>query len=90
VWPGIQYGVTGEGCRISTGGTIRLSALLRAATAAAIPRYPAGTGLDALFCNASRNGSSHPSYCRHHAARSVAIDEPGVFAAECPRPLFSA
>jgi hypothetical protein len=34
--------------------------------------------------------SGHPSYCRHYAARSVATDEPGVFAGECPRPLFSA
>lgn len=30
-----------------------------------------GAGRDALFCNASRNGSDHPSYCRHHAARSI-------------------
>ena len=32
-----------------------------------------------LFCNASRDGSSHASYCRHHAARSVALDEPRPF-----------
>jgi hypothetical protein len=28
----------------------------------------AGAGASALFCNASRSGSDHPSYCRHHAA----------------------
>jgi hypothetical protein len=50
----------------------------------------AGSGAETLFCNASRNGSWHPSYCRHHAARSVAIDGPRVFAAECPRPLWCA
>jgi hypothetical protein len=35
-----------------------------------------GSGVDALFCNASQNGSWHPSYCWHHAARSVAVDTP--------------
>jgi hypothetical protein len=47
-------------------------------------------GVDALFCNASRNGSAHVSTCRHHAARSVTVDGPGVFAAKCPRQLLSA
>ena len=35
-------------------------------------------GEGTLFCGADRNGSWHPSYCRHHAARSVAVDVPGV------------
>jgi hypothetical protein len=35
-----------------------------------------GSGVDALFCNASRNGSDYPSYCRHHAMCSVAVDQP--------------
>ena len=39
----------------------------------------AGEGVAALFCNADRGGSSHVSYCRHHAARSVrVVDEPGA------------
>jgi hypothetical protein len=39
----------------------------------------AGERLATLFCGADRGGSDHPSYCRHHAARSVAVDGPGVF-----------
>jgi hypothetical protein len=38
-----------------------------------------GEGLATLFCNASKDGSSHRSYCPHHAARSIAVDEPVVF-----------
>ena len=37
----------------------------------------AGEGIGTLFCGADRGG--HASYCRHHAARSVAVEEPGVF-----------
>ena len=36
----------------------------------------AGHGLDMLFGGADGNGSSHVSYCRHHAARSIRIDQP--------------
>jgi hypothetical protein len=41
----------------------------------------AGEGVATLFCGADRDGSWHASYCRHHQARSVAIDGPRVFAA---------
>jgi hypothetical protein len=41
-----------------------------------------GEGRSTLFCGADRGGSSHVSYCRHHAARSVLlVDAPGVLAA---------
>ena len=43
-------------------------------------RWPvAGEGRATLFCGAGRGGSWHASYCRHHAARSVAVEAPGVF-----------
>ena len=43
-------------------------------------RWPvAGEGRATLFCGAGRGGSWHASYCRHHAARSVAVDAPEVF-----------
>jgi hypothetical protein len=41
-------------------------------------RWPvAGEGRATLFCGADRDG--HASYCRQHAARSVAVEAPGVF-----------
>jgi len=43
-------------------------------------RWPvAGEGRATLFCGAGRGGSWHASYCRHLAARSVAVEAPGVF-----------
>jgi hypothetical protein len=34
-----------------------------------------GAGRDTMYCGADRNGSSHDSYCRHHAARSIRVVE---------------
>ena len=46
-------------------------------------RWPvAGEGRATLFCGAGRDG--HPSYCRHHAARSVAVECAGTVPRECP------
>jgi hypothetical protein len=47
-----------------------------------------GEGRATLFCGADRNGSWHASYCRHHAARSVMVEEPRPFVVR-PRMMVS-
>jgi hypothetical protein len=48
----------------------RTAPLIPNSSGGAVPLSPIAD-LDALFRNASRNGSHHPSYRRHHAMRSV-------------------
>jgi hypothetical protein len=33
-----------------------------------------GEGRATPFCGANRNDSDHPSYCQHHAARSIKVE----------------
>jgi hypothetical protein len=46
-------------------------------------RWPViGEGCTTLFCSAGRDG--HPSYCRHHASRSVAVECAGTIPRQFP------